>query len=624
MPAVRSLLAFALLLAAPASASAAPFGELPFRPVESGATCLRATGVPGELVRWTRGGVELLAARSDGLTTIGTLAVGTPSQCPAVAGHANGAAVLAAPSEDGVRVVLREPGGTWGAPATIPANDPYAAEAAINARGDAVVLFGEITEKATRLRGARRPAGGLFGPAETLAGDTVIGAAAAVTGSGEAFVLVSGDDVRLTSAPSGAPFPPGRRLLGGFAREGAIAATTDGRVLIAVGAMEGLTVFEREPGGDLARRPLIRVADSDDAGILLRDDGAAVVTWGAQTSVGAMVRSGPGAFGPPASFAEPAAPRPDRDRSLGVGLFATDPGDPPLEGYSRPRAVFGPDGSALLAWGIADAGVRVATITASGPPEREALGSSVRDQGGITPLLLADGRRAVAWTDNAALFSVPPYVGRLHLALEGAPTVAAPAPELEVLAPRDRTLRPGQTLLLPVRCSAACDLRGTLDDDANYDPGISLDRPGTALLRFRPSNIPVAPRRPGPVRVVVRWSAPGSSTVRSVTENVRLRRLPAPRLPRILDVRARRLSGGRVEVRWRTDGPTIDALWYVYGSRVADLKREKDYVSFAVAPAGDRRSHRVVLKDSRRARHALVTLNARFGSRSRKVSVPIS
>ena len=51
-------LALALVaLVFPASAAAAPFGELPFRPVAGSATCLRATGVPGELVRWTRGGV---------------------------------------------------------------------------------------------------------------------------------------------------------------------------------------------------------------------------------------------------------------------------------------------------------------------------------------------------------------------------------------------------------------------------------------------------------------------------------------------------------------------------------------------------------------------------------------
>jgi hypothetical protein len=305
-------------------------------------------------------------------------------------------------------------------------------------------------------------------------------------------------------------------------------------------------------------------------------------------------------------------------------LISVDEGDPPYEGQPWPRATLGADGRALLGWGIQDAGVRAATVTAAGQAERQTLATAVRDQGGITPLVLADGRRAVAWTDNAPIFSVPPYAGRLHLALEDAPAPPpVPAPELRVGAPRDRSLRPAQALLLPVRCSAACDVRATLDDDPVDDPGASLASAGTAWLRFRPSSTPLAPRRPGAVRVVVRWSAPGSSVVRSSTERVRLRRLPPPRLPRIRALRARRLSGGRVEVRWRTDAPTVDAYWFVYGSRVSDPKRDGDVVAFGSAPAGDRRTFRVVLRDARRARHALVTLNPLVGTGGRRAAVRI-
>ena len=48
------------------------------------------------------------------------------------------------------------------------------------------------------------------------------------------------------------------------------------------------------------------------------------------------------------------------------------------------------------------------------------LGSPVRPASGMTPLLLADGTRAVAWTDANEAESVPPYSGRTHLAVEGA------------------------------------------------------------------------------------------------------------------------------------------------------------------------------------------------------------
>ena len=43
--------AVAVTLALPAGAAADPFGELPFQPVAGIATCLRATGAPGELAR---------------------------------------------------------------------------------------------------------------------------------------------------------------------------------------------------------------------------------------------------------------------------------------------------------------------------------------------------------------------------------------------------------------------------------------------------------------------------------------------------------------------------------------------------------------------------------------------
>jgi len=54
-----AVLTLALAGLAPAAASAAPFGEPPFTPVSGEATCLRATGVPGELVRWTSTGARL-------------------------------------------------------------------------------------------------------------------------------------------------------------------------------------------------------------------------------------------------------------------------------------------------------------------------------------------------------------------------------------------------------------------------------------------------------------------------------------------------------------------------------------------------------------------------------------
>ena len=74
-PMLRALPALVgLLLLVPVAASAAPFGELPFQPVRGTATCLRATGTPGELVRQSKDAVHFLGASPAGLTAGATLA----------------------------------------------------------------------------------------------------------------------------------------------------------------------------------------------------------------------------------------------------------------------------------------------------------------------------------------------------------------------------------------------------------------------------------------------------------------------------------------------------------------------------------------------------------------------
>lgn len=137
-------------LLTPARAAAALFGELPFRPVAGVATCLRATGAPGELVRWTPGGIELLHADSSGLTPIETVRLGRGrgSSCPLIAAQPNGAAVAALLQSDlrdsRVSVALRDPDGHFGPPVSLPVGRGMGAEfdsiaVAVSPRGDAVV-----------------------------------------------------------------------------------------------------------------------------------------------------------------------------------------------------------------------------------------------------------------------------------------------------------------------------------------------------------------------------------------------------------------------------------------------------------------------------------------------------
>src|SRR5690242_1638966 len=112
---LRILPALAVLaLFAPATASAAPFGELPFQPVKGPAVCLQATGAPGELLRQNQTTAPFLTAGPGGLIAGGVLPTDGAQDCVAVAGWPGGGGVLAFPvnldDETWVRGFLRNPG----------------------------------------------------------------------------------------------------------------------------------------------------------------------------------------------------------------------------------------------------------------------------------------------------------------------------------------------------------------------------------------------------------------------------------------------------------------------------------------------------------------------------------
>jgi hypothetical protein len=614
----RALIVAALVLATPASASAAPFGELPFRPVSGAATCLRATGAPAELVRWVAGGAEVLQAGPDGLVPVTTVPLGKLRDCPAAA-DASGAGVLAGPTASGVRIALREPGGGWSPPVTIPVKLAYGVEVAISARGDAVVAWLEsAATTSTRVRAVRRPAGGAFGAPEDIGGvadyDQLL---AGITGDGEALLAITGDKgLDLATARPGLPFTPPRLLVESeyFSGDPGLAVAPDGRALLAATTMDGLILLEREPGADFVRRPAIRASSFDSIAVALGLQGAAVVAWqsgGPGGAVFAMVRDGVAAFGAPVLVHGDEVERGD-DGSLGVGLAENAP---PQDGQTRLRALLGADGRALLAWGTEGHGTGTATVTSAGRTEFGRFGSTIRDPAGVTPLLLAGGARAIAWSDGNGLFSSPPYAGRLHLAIEGAaqaPAVAAPG--LEVGAPRDRTLRPAQSLVLPVTCRAACDIHASIGRQPP-EPIVSLPRAGTTLLRFQPVTRALASPSGKPVKVELRWSAPGARAAQHRTVSLPLRRLPAPPFPRIENLRVRRLDGGNVDVRWNTDVAALDAYFYVAGSR--SRSEQARSLSLGGTSGRGRRSFHVTLPKAAGVRYVRVVAYQAIGGRTR-------
>ena len=449
-------------------------------------------------------------------------------------------------------------------------------------------------------------------------------------GAGNALVLFTTDGTRgrsrvnVVSAPPGSPFGAARRLGTGSISDPALAVAADGRALVAANGYDGLEVYERPPGGDFGPRTIPFEASADNIAIALRSGGAAAIAW--QNSVGedvhAVVRDGATPFGMWTQVLTP--PPPESESSLGTsGAVVLDDGPPP-EPTEALRVTLGADGRALLVWATEDRGLGTATVTSSGRTEIGTLGSPLRAPLGPSPLLLADGTRALAWTDDRPYLSSGPWAGRLHLALEGAAAQPArPVPTIEVGPPRRRELRPAQPLIVPVRCSAACDLRASLPGQADNFITASLARAGTADLRFDPPGEAIAPERPGRIRITLQSGSPGAATAQRRIVGVRLRRLPPPPLPQFLDVAIRR-RGDDLVVRWRTDVPPRDGYQFAYATRTRDAEQDRNpVIAFA---AGGGRSFRVVLRDAARKRfvHIAAIQPVGGGTRTKTFRAPFT
>jgi len=573
--------AFAALVV-PASASAAPFGELPFSAADTGATCLRATGAPGELARSTRSGTRLLSVGAGGIAETDLVATGAPQgECAQVAASPSGAGVIAQ-SGSGLWVATREPG-TPPAPWTKPAKlalEATRAAVAVTDSGAAIVAWLEPGASGRfDVRAMRRPAGGQFGAAETLGSARSESefafegsVRAAIAASGEAFVLwtqpPAGSDseqmpVDVAIAPAGGPFGSAQRVgLTHASSVPALAAGPDGRALVALATLTQLQVAERAPGGAFAaptrlasfKEPFVAIPAA-----AMGPGGAAIVGWYGLFSqgVGAAARAAAGPFGAPVALAAPAG-TPGLDDSLltllsAFGLGALGPSGaeglaPDREGGNL-RAALTRDGRALLSWNTYLGVPRAASFPlAGGHLDRFALGAGVREAGSVTPLITASGAAAVAWTDNQS-----GREGRVHVAVEGFTAAPdAPAPRVTLGSPRHVVLKPEQALRLPVTCSAACEVRVDLPDQFATTTYVSLSRAGTRTVTLAPAFTPIAPVRRGPVRVRVRFAAPGARAGSERIENVRLQRERSSPAPKVLGLKAVR-HGSRVDVSWRSD-----------------------------------------------------------------------
>jgi hypothetical protein len=589
---MRSLLiALAAALLVPAAASAAPFEELPFQTVPGGTTCLRPTGTPGELVAWAHGGARLFRADAAGLSGT-TIAVGDTDTCPAAATQANGAGVIAAATPAGISVALREPGGTtWAAPVQLPLpkrSDVQNVTAAVSERGDALVIWAEeISQRRgslLRLRAARRPAGGAFGAPQTLAtSDSPFFNAAARAGiaaDGTAIVAWSHFEGRvedphsvadLAIAAPGAPFAAGQRLTAELGGELALAVAPDGHALAAYADAGRVRVAERAPGGGFGTPQTVGSGSGGRLAVALGTGGAALVAWSDEiaTDISYARRTDASGFRPPVELSS--APLEDLS-VVGIDTFGgsvavePDGGTPRDYDGSDLRAAYASGDRVVLSWGeprahgrIGWTAAHVATVAPDDSYAMQIVSGPLRDADSIAPVVLGNGIPAVAWSDNGDTG------GRTHLAAEGATAVPRPVPQVHVGKPERAALRRTQTLVVPVTCSAACDLRATA---RGLTASASLSRAGTVKLRFLPTHA-AAPARPARVPITVLSGAPGARATQSHVIRPRLRRIPDPPLARVLDLTAIR-SGSTVTVTWRLDRADRQVQFIVYSSTSRD------------------------------------------------------
>jgi hypothetical protein len=393
----------------------------------------------------------------------------------------------------------------------------------------------------------------------------------------------------------------------------AIGVAPDGRIVVAATSGGSVHVLERPRGGALGAP--VRLTDpmaavnADQMAVAFGADGRTVVAWHDEAggTTGAAIRDGATGFNPPVVI----VPAPDLGPTTGGGA-----GLPAVRPLAPLQAAVAPDGRVSVAWPAGD--VRLATIVGNAVVERLRMGSRLRAPDGLSLLALPDGRRALAWTNQDRFEEDAP--ARLHYAVEGVPAAPEPAaPRVTVGRPRESALRPAQALVLPVRCSAACDLSVGLRGYGGQGVERSLARAGTVAVTLMPGGRAIAPARPGRVRITVRASAPGARTTTRTVATPRLRRLPALPLPRIEAVRARRLSGGRVEVRWRMSSDARDTLLAVTGTRTR-AKNQDDDPALDALRGQRRRSYRVVLEEAADARWIHVDVLELIGERKRTVS----
>ena len=436
---------------------------------------------------------------------------------------------------------LRDPGGAFGAPVRLGRGDPDPA-VAVGPAGHAVVAWVERSRRRDAIVAVRRAPGAAFGPPETVLAwrpraysFSLVDLHAGVDAAGRVTLLWRRDHpvseqahVEAASAAQGAPFAVQRLAARVQFPDPVLAVAPDGWALAAYGnwGRRGGAIFERAPGAPgFTRVALAPPRYSDQPVVAIRDGGGGLVGWRRETpeKIEVATRVQAGAFGTPRVVArgwsvneilafEPFTPRPR------LQLAPVDFDEPRL------RAVLAPDGRAVLAWSGAAgrfplwAGSAHAVLGNLGgvfEPARR-VGGTLRDAHQVVPLFLPDGRAAVAWTDRADRAD-----GRLHLAVEGAPALAADPIRLRVRAPRFQRLGLRESPRVTAVCSGPCDVRAAISVLYGDAWARSVTNPTGGALRLDLGWVRDI-RRPQWVKVSVHAGPPGGRATAFRTVRLRL------------------------------------------------------------------------------------------------------
>jgi hypothetical protein len=656
-----SLLAVAALcLLGVAAPTAAGWGELAVHDVGYGqvATCLRATDdsrlqllQPTSRERWA---FDLLASGPMGLTPIGHPYLPGADVCPTIASIGD---VTVAASESYVdrrrrrRTVVEAAVSHSGVSRRLPLGqsrgDSDLATAA-SARGDAVIGW-----RQTRALGPRREerravvrrvsADGRLGPLEPLTrwrhdwDDPLVAVGMDATATATVVWTRHQSDgstaVSVARGKPGEPLSPKETIARDVASVEtlALSVSPSGRALVSFDGGGRVRVRERmtadgpfapvrvpglrgDPRTNRIARRFLRDGPTTPA-LALRDDGGAVLAWRDTTNLfgdgDARVAFSTRAPGAGFARARTFGPEPGQESDSSVSLLFAHGGPPVDDGDQRtPRVALGPGGRFALGWmreqrtPFGDRPVVAKAVLGSldgalGSPTT--ISCECRSVDAVA-VVIANGEPTVAYTDNVSgglwpRGEFPAGTGRLHLWASSSDAVERPPPTFALSAPRIQRPRWRDPLVVHLRCSAACDARGSIKRKRLRALGTaSLAKAGRVRLRLWPTSArPVLPAGARRVRVGVRVAARNGQQLALRRLWVSAQRRPRPPLPRFVDARVVRRGERAVVVSWRYPARPKDVFFLASGElrrRGADMPER--LVRFRKQRAEQR--YRVVLR----------------------------